>query len=284
MQELNTTDLKNKFRFIKSWKFWVSVPVFLLAFWLLFSGYLVSQTSVLVFNTRVSWAPVPNFGYELNFVENKAKEKVSLWWFEGKANNTANLVPKKSDKVFLYLHGNSGRINDYFAGLTQYGNVLSVAYPGYHESEGDPSTEKVYEASTLAFDWLVDVKKVAPEDIVIIGHSMGGSPAVYLAGQRPKANRVILVNTFSSIQSMCYRDYTIFCVFAGGILNSASNAPNVKIPVRQFVYGDDLTVPADEGRKLFTYFTGTNDKKLIELKGETHTYFDMDLVLSEGLK
>jgi fermentation-respiration switch protein FrsA (DUF1100 family) len=276
---------KNKFRFLTSWKFWTGLPVFLVAFWLLFSSYLASQSSVLVFNTRVSWAPVPNFGYELNFIKNKAGQNVSLWWFDNAKNQSnLDLEAKNNQRVILYLHGNAGRINDFFTGLLKFGSVLSVAYPGYHESEGDPTTENVYEASTLAFDWLVNTKKVAPENIVIFGHSMGGSPSVYLAGQRPQAQRLVLVNTFSSIQSMCYRSYSIFCIFTGGILNSAENAVKVKIPVRQFVYKNDLTVPADEGRKLFTYFNSSTDKKLIELDKYTHSYFDMDEVLQQALE
>lgn len=83
---------------------------------------------------------------------------------------------------------------------------------------------------------------------------------------------------------MCWRDYSILCVFGGDILNSAKNAPNVKIPVWQFVSSQDETVPPDEGKKLHTYFTGTKDKKLIVLEGKVHNDFEMNMVISEGLK
>jgi len=38
-------------------------------------------------------------------------------------------------------------------------NVLSPAYLEYHESEGKPTPENVYETTILAYDWLIGKKK-----------------------------------------------------------------------------------------------------------------------------
>ena len=255
---------------IKSWKFWAVLISSLIVIWLVFSAYLYTQSKSLIFNNKVSWAPVPAYGYEIDFVRNKEGQNVSMWYFPSQS----------TDKVILYLHGNAGRIADYFENLKQYGSVLSPAYPGYHESEGHPTPENTYEAAMLAYDYLVSTKKVPENKIIILGHSMGGSPATYLASQKPKAKKLILINTFSSVQSMCYRQYSIFCVFAGNIFNTAKYAQEVKIPVRQFVYKGDLTVPPEEGKKLFTYFKN-EDKKLVELDQYTHVYFDFNKVFSE---
>jgi uncharacterized protein len=256
---------------LSSWKFWTSFISVLIILWLVISFYLYSQAASLVFNNKISLAPVPAYGYELDFVRNKAGQNVSMWYFPN----------PNTDKVVLYLHGNTGRIADYFINLRQYGTVLSPAYPGYHESEGSPSPENTLETAILAYDYLVNVKKFPEEKILIFGHSLGGSPATYLASQKPKAKKLLLVNTFSSVQSMCFRQYSIFCVFAGNIFNTANYAGEVKIPVRQFVYKTDLTVPPDEGRTLFTYFKN-EDKKLVELDQFTHTFFDIKKVFQEA--
>ena len=240
----------------------------LLVLWLVGSLYLTSQASALVFNNAVSWAPVPNFGYELTFIENSAKQSVSVWEFNPAAEAA------DSELVILYLHGNSGRINDMFPELTKYGRVYSPAYPGYHESEGQPDTESVYDTALTTYDWLVTTEGVGEENIIIFGHSMGGSPATHVAAKRPNARRLVLANTFSSIQSMCYRDYSVLCVFAGGILNTAEQAREVTIPVRHFAYKGDLDVPYEENQKLFEYFTGTRDKEFVTMERYTHTYPD----------
>lgn len=268
IKRFSISNLKNT---LTNWKFWASFVSILIILWLIISFYLYGQAASLVFNNKISLAPVPAYGYELDFVRNKADQNISMWYFPN----------PNTDKVVLYLHGNTGRIADYFVNLRQYGSVLSPAYPGYHESEGSPTPENTLETALLAYNYLVNEKKVPEEKILILGHSLGGSPATYLASQKPNAKKLILVNTFSSVQSMCFRQYSIFCVFAGGIFNTASYAEQVKIPVRQFVYKQDLTVPPDQGRTLFTYFK-VEDKKLTELDQFTHTYFDFKQVFKDA--
>ncbi len=245
----------------------------LFVLWLLASLFLTSQAGSLVFNNTVSWAPVPNFGYELDFIENGEGNNISVWSFEaqGKANSPA----------ILYLHGNSGRINDMFPELVKYGTVYSPAYPGYHESEGQPNTDSVYDAALTTYDWMVEEQGVNEEDIIIFGHSMGGSPATYTASKRPNAKKLILANTFSSIQSMCFNDYSILCAFSGNILNTARYAEDVSIPVRHYAYEDDLDVPFEENKKLFEYFDNSDDKEFITMDQFTHTYPDFDLIGEE---
>lgn len=250
----------------------LGVPIILILIWLLASLYLTSQSTVLIFDNKVSWAPVPNFGYRLDFLRDSKDRAISMWTFD----NT------ESDKVILYLHGNSGRINDFFVDLKQYGTVVSPAYPGYHESEGTPDTEGVYETALLTYDDLVNNKGVDPSNIIIMGHSMGGSPAVYVASQRPEARKLIVINTFSSIKSMCEIQYSILCGFTGDILPTTTYAPKVTIPVRQFVYKGDLSVPPAEGKKLFTNFTSSNDKVIVELDKYTHTYPDLNEVFAQA--
>jgi uncharacterized protein len=121
---------------------------------------------------------------------------------------------------------------------------VSPAYPGYHESEGSPSVDNVYQTAVDTYDWLVNVKKIPENKIIIFGHSLGGSPAVYLASKKPKANKLVLINTFSSVQSMCSRQASFLCAFTGAIFNTAKNAENVTIAVIQFGYVGDTTIPA----------------------------------------
>ena len=242
------------------------------ALWFVASFYLAGQSSALIFNNKVSWAPVPQYNYKLDFLKNSANQNFSTWTFENKS----------TDEYILYLHGNSGRIADLIPKLEAKANVVSPAYPGYSESEGDPTVENVYEASLITYDSMV-AKGIPENKITILGHSMGGSPATYLASLKPKAKKLVLINTFSSVQSMCFRQYSILCGFVGNIFNTSNNAPKVIIPVRHFAYKGDLSVPFVENQLLFTYFTGSKDKKFIEMNKYTHTYPDFELINAEGL-
>ena len=262
-----------KLSFLKSKSFWIKLIIAIPFIWLLLSLYLTSQSESLIFNYKVSWAPVPNFGYQMEFIRNKDNQAISVWTFP----NT------NTDEVILYLHGNGGKINEFFVDLQKYGTVVSPAYPGYHESEGRPTTDNVYEAALLTFDYLVEEKGVPANKITIMGHSLGGSPAVYLASQRSTAKQLLIINTFSSVQSMCWNQYSILCGFTGNILNTAKYAKDVTIPVRQFIYEGDLTVSPEEGKKLYEYFPeGKKEKFILDKDSQnTHAYPDIDYIFKK---
>ena len=91
---------------------------------------------------------------------------------------------------------------------------------------------------------MVSTEKGFPENkITILGHSLGGSSAIYLASQKPQTKQLVLINTFSSIQSLCFPQYSILCVFNGSVFNSAEQAKEVLLPVRHFAYSGDLDIP-----------------------------------------
>jgi uncharacterized protein len=145
----------------------------LVVLWLLGSLYLVWTSPSQIFKPERSYNVDIAVPYEQHFIENKYKENIDLWYIK---------VPQ-SKKVVLYLHGNSGRIPHFFGDIVDNGySVLSPAYPGYHLSEGEPNTDNIYNSALVAYDWLVD-NGWQEKNIIIMGHSMGGSPAVYLASK-----------------------------------------------------------------------------------------------------
>ena len=242
----------------------------IITFWLIASFFLAGQASSLVFDNKVSWASIPSYyNSKQDFVRTPDGKNVEILSFDN-----------SSDEYIIYLHGNAGRLLQFIPELGKKANVISPAYPGYHASEGSSSVENVYQTTLTTYDWLT-AKGIPENKITILGHSMGGSPATYLASVKPKAKKLVLVNTFSSIQSMCFANYSIFCVFTGDVFNSAKNAEKVIIPVRQFGYEKDTTVPFVESEKLFTYFNKTSDKKFFRLTNFTHSYPDFTMILSE---
>jgi len=66
------------------------------------------------------------------------------------------------------------------------------------------------------------------------------------------------------------------------ILPTTTYATKVTIPVRQFVYKGDLSVPPAEGKKLFENFISSTDKVIVELDKYTHTYPDLNEVFAQA--
>ena len=79
-----------------------------------------------------------------------------------------------------------------------------VEYRGYGRSEGEPSEDGIYRDAEAVWQWLVNTKKVAPENIVLYGKSLGGGPATELA-VRYSAGALVLQSTFTSIPDMAKR-------------------------------------------------------------------------------
>jgi uncharacterized protein len=250
----------------------LQIGTVLILLWVLGSWALLNQSNQIIFNPAPSLASVPETGlYDTYWHKSSEGLNFSIRRYQSTV----------SDKVILYLHGNTGRLTNFFPNLTSVGTVYSPSYAGFGESEGKPSMENAYDTALKTYDYLVNNLKIDEKKIIIFGHSLGGSIAIHTAKERPNASKLVVINTFSSIQSMCFKTYSIFCAFSNNVFNSAENAKSVTMPVREFVYQGDKTVPYEEGIKLYKYFTKSSNLKLIEQTRYTHSYPDWDLVLKE---
>ena len=114
----------------------------------------------------------------------------------------------QSSKVLVYFHGNAGSIAGRYPWALQLMNagvsVLMVEYRGYGRSEGEPSEDGIYRDAEAVWQWLVNTQKIAPENIVLYGKSLGGGPATELATRYP-AGALVLQSTFTSIPDMAKR-------------------------------------------------------------------------------
>jgi predicted esterase len=233
-----------------------------------------------IFANTISWSKI------LPVFENSQRGS-SLTFLKLPVNKTKfsmlEIQSGATENAILYLHGNAGRLEHFYDDLLQMGSVYSPSYPGFSESEGSPTMENAYETAMESYKYLVEVKKIPEDKIIIFGHSLGGSVATYLASKKEKASRLVIVNTFSSIQSMCFRTANVLCGLTWGTFNSAENAKNVKIPVTQFAYKGDTTIPFAEGEKLHTYFSSVeqNKKKFVETNNYAHSHPDFDLIKKE---
>ena len=207
-------------------------------------------------------------------VTNKFGEKIEILTAQ---SQTANR------EVLLYLHGNAGRIPKLVEEMSQFGLVVAPAYPGFSASEGRPTTERLYDTLDTTMKWLVG-KGVTPSQITVVGHSMGGSVAVYAGTQYPDLKKVVLISTFYNIQSMCELQFKILCALSGGVLNTAKLAPEMTVKVRQFHSKNDKIVPYQQGKDLFNLI-GSKDKKFTDLQdtnaGDYHGGFKIAEILSD---
>lgn len=159
-------------------------------------------------------------------------------------------------KVVLYLHGNNEDIYEARESLKPFMppacNLALAAYRGYGLSFGGASESGCYESAHALYDWIHEELGYKPEDILIVGYSLGSSVALELA-QTCAASAVLLLAPFySGWQAMM--DW-----YAGNALDMRGRAPfpsdemirNVKCPI-SVIHGEkDETCLCVRGRELY---------------------------------
>jgi pimeloyl-ACP methyl ester carboxylesterase len=85
--------------------------------------------------------------------------------------------------VLLHGLGDTGETwSDVAAALAGRYRVLAVDLPGFGRSEASCHRPLLEGFTRVLAEWL---DAVAPEPVILVGHSMGGSAAAHLAGSRP---------------------------------------------------------------------------------------------------
>lgn len=93
--------------------------------------------------------------------------------------------------TILFSHGNAedlGMIYDWFNDLARVlrVNIMAYDYTGYGKSNGHPNEECCHADIEAAFEYLTEVRRLQPEQIVLYGRSLGSGPSCYLAQKSAK--------------------------------------------------------------------------------------------------
>jgi dienelactone hydrolase len=243
--------------------------IVLVVLWFSASFYLLTQAQQVIYDEEYSKYLDFSNSYQKATVKNSSNENLDL------------LIGEKSEtkNYFLYLHGTWGRLPYIVDGLTEYGSVYSIAYPGFSDSQGSSSTDKVNESAELALKYMND-KGIKNEQITVLGHSLGGSPALYLSAKHENLNKVVIINTFYSMKAMCEKQYSILCIFAGGVHPSIDYAKQAKAPIVHLHSPTDEFIPFKQGCELEQNIASKNHS-FHQIKG-THGEFNVDEVMKKS--
>lgn len=198
--------------------------------------------------------------YEEAFLTTKDGVRIHAW----------HLPAKVPGLTVLYCHGNAGNISSrmFKANLLhRLGlNVLLFDYRGYGKSEGRPSEEGTYRDAEAAWRWLVEEKKLRPEDIVLYGESLGNAIAVETALRHPP-RALILEAAFTSIVDMGERVFPFLPVRWMTTIryDNLAKIPRVSCPVLVLHSREDAIVPFEMGWRL--YEAAPEPKRFLEMRG-----------------
>jgi uncharacterized protein len=195
------------------------------------------------------------------------KGELQAWWVS---------APTENAPTFLYLHGNHRNISnnlEHTLRLHNLGyNVLVPDYRGYGKSSGGrPSETNVYEDAEAAWQYLLKVRGVKPQQAFIYGHSLGSGVAINLAIHHPEAAGLITESAFTSMVDMGKLEYGYLPVdwLLNQRFDSLEKVSRLKIPV-MLIHGTwDKRVPVKMAQQLFA--ATPQPKTLLLIEGGEHS-------------
>ena len=196
------------------------------------------------------------------------------WWMDNpRATTTA---------VILYFGGNAEDVL-HTASLAAHFNarrLLVVNYRGYGRSSGEPGQDALYADALVIYDYAI-TSGVQPEQIVLMGRSLGSGMAAMLAAYR-EVGAAILVTPFDSLGAVAAEHYPIFPVrlllrhpFPSTEWARSSHAPAL------FLAADhDVIIPPIHAHRLYDAWQGKKQFHLLTGKGhndieENPRYFEL---------
>jgi len=172
-------------------------------------------------------------------------------WLNAKENPQAPLI--------IYYGGNAEEVSHTVLASDQLkkASVLAINYRGYGDSEGKPSIPLLVQDAIEIFNQMVDKKGIAPNNIILMGRSLGSGIAVQVAGRR-QVMAVILITPFDSLEHIAKHHYPIFPVrlLLRHKLDSLALAAKIDRPVLVLMAENDQIAPDRYSRNLIKNWLG----------------------------
>ncbi len=207
---------------------------------------------------------------------------LDAWWVPAEAPRAA----------LLFLHGNAGNISHRLDSIAQFHaldlSVLILDYRGYGESEGRPSEAGTARDARAGWRWLIEQRRLAPEEVVLFGRSLGAGVAAELAaalsaGGTPPA-AVILESSFRSVPRLAQRLYPFLPArwLARFSYDTERRVAAIAAPLLVIHSRDDEIIPFDEGEAV--HAAAREPKALLAIRGGHNTGFrDSEPEYSAGI-
>ncbi len=166
-------------------------------------------------------------------------EQLAGWRIQVKPTQSKSIIyfgGNAQDVVYLNFEANEFNIKQ----------LITFNYPGYGNSSGKATQKSLYESALNVYDFALKEYQLKPEDIIVMGRSLGSSVATYLAAKR-EISRLILITPFDSVENIAAKHYPFFPVkrLMKHAFPTIDYIKQVKVPVLMLAAEQDEII-ADE--------------------------------------
>jgi len=229
---------------------------------IIYFGLVFEKNSVYYPEKKISYTPsILDLDFEDIYFRTQDKIVLNGWFVP---NNRARAT-------ILYCHGNAGNIShriEMIKLLHDLGfNVFIYDYRGYGNSAGSMFEKGTYLDVEAAYNYLIDSRRINPDEIIVYGRSLGGAVAINLAlHQEVKA--LIIDSAFTSISAMVSRLYPVLSFLRNVTTikyDNLSKISNIKVSKLIIHSEEDEMIPVSDGQKLFE--KAVNPKRMMRTRG-----------------
>lgn len=182
-----------------------------------------------------------------------------------------------ASRAVLYCHGNGEHVA-YNADLMDLirrkldASVFIFDYRGYGRSEGVPHEKGIIADGLAAAGWLAERTGARPDDLILMGRSLGGAVCVAIA-ERQGARCLVLQSTFTRLTDVAAHHFPILPVrlVMRNRYDSLKRIAGYDGPVFASHSVDDEIVPFKLGRRLFET-APTSEKEFVSMQVGGHNY------------
>lgn len=227
-------------------------------------GLMYFFQSHLIYHPTKSIPATPgSFGINYEDVHFQAQDGTKLhgWYVPaGKARGTV-----------LFQHGNAGNISGRLETIDMLNkmnlNVFIYDYRGYGRSGGSTTEQGTYQDAMAAWKHLTEKIGEQPQDIVLMGRSLGGGVTSWLATKVTPA-AVILESTFLSAPDLAADLYPIFPArqMVSFKYPNKENIRQINVPLLIGHSTEDDLIPYEHGHRLFQL--ANEPKQFFEMQGD----------------
>ncbi len=197
------------------------------------------------------------------------KIRLNAWYFPAPASSGL------AKYAVLFAHGNGGnichRLNIYRVWHGLGVNFLAFDYRGYGRSAGKPSEEGTYLDAKAGYDWLIG-KGFKPENIIVVGESLGGGIASWVAANY-KVGGLVLQSSYTSVPDLGKELFPFLPVhqLASIHYNTLERLPKIKVPLLIMHSRGDTLIRFHHAER---NFQAANEPKLLhEVYGDHNETF-----------
>jgi hypothetical protein len=259
----------------------------------IFFGYLCLLIFLYLFQRNLIYVPSKDYispnliglnDFEEIKVQSEYDESSLTHWYKA-----LNFKEEGFKGVVIFFHGNAGSIVDraYIYRLFAENNfeVLAFEYRGYgvNAEIGKPNEADFYKDAESAINYLIKNRNVNPEDIILVGESLGSGIAVEMATKYQDSKALILISPFASLIEAAKVSYPYVPVklMLKDKYNSIAKVNDIKSKTIIFHGDRDRLIPIEQSHMLLEKLNV--EKNLIIMENYGHNDLSYQFIVDKIL-